>query len=65
MALVSVESEAADALVVPKLDRLSRSLLDFTSLMDRSQRRGWSLVALDLGVDTTTPQGEVMASVLP
>lgn len=63
-ALAAVEGGEADALVVAKLDRLSRSLLDFASLMDRSQRRGWSLVALDLGVDTTSPQGEVMASVL-
>lgn len=63
-ALIAVEGGEAGALVVAKLDRLSRSLLDFAGLMDRSKRRGWSLVALDLGVDTTTPQGEVMASVL-
>ena len=42
----------------------SRSLIDFASMMERGQRRGWALVALDLGVDTTTPQGEMMASVL-
>jgi len=63
-ALVAVESGAADGLVVAKLDRLSRSLVDFASLMERSRRRGWSLVALDLGVDTSTPQGEMMAAVL-
>src|SRR5438270_7418861 len=63
-ALETIEAGRADALVVAKLDRLSRSLLDFASLMDRSRRRGWSLVALDLGVDTTTPQGELMATVL-
>jgi len=63
-ALMAIEGGEAGALVVAKLDRLSRSLLDFAGLMDRSKRRGWSLVALDLGVDTTTPQGEVMASVL-
>ena len=39
-------------------------LLDFAALMERGQHRGWALVALDLGVDTTTPQGEMMASVL-
>src|SRR5438034_11547033 len=47
-----------------KLDRLSRSLLDFACLMERSRRRGWSIVALDVAVDTTSPSGEVMASVL-
>lgn len=63
-ALESVETGKAEALIVAKLDRLSRSLLDFASLMQRAQRKGWALVALDLGVDTTTPQGEMMASVL-
>src|SRR5437870_13276846 len=32
--------------------------------MERSRREGWSLVALDLGVDTSTPSGEMMANVL-
>jgi DNA invertase Pin-like site-specific DNA recombinase len=50
--------------VVSKLDRLSRSMLDFAGLMDRSTREGWALVALDLGVDTTTPQGEMVAAVM-
>jgi DNA invertase Pin-like site-specific DNA recombinase len=51
-------------LIVAKLDRLSRSLLDFSTLMEKSRREGWALVALDLGVDTTTPAGEMMANVL-
>ena len=63
-ALQAVERGDAQALVVAKLDRLSRSLLDFASLMERGRKRGWSLVALDLGVDTSTPSGEMMASVL-
>jgi DNA invertase Pin-like site-specific DNA recombinase len=63
-ALDAVERGEAGALMVAKLDRLSRSLLDFASLMDRARRKGWSLVALDLGVDTSTPSGEMMASVL-
>ena len=63
-ALESVSTNKADALVVAKLDRLSRSLLDFAALMKQSQKKGWALVALDLGVDTTTPAGEFLASVL-
>jgi DNA invertase Pin-like site-specific DNA recombinase len=63
-ALGAVEGGEAQALVVAKLDRLSRSLLDFAALMARSRRRGWSLVALDLGVDTTTPSGAMMANIL-
>lgn len=63
-ALQRLESGAADALAVAKLDRLSRSLLDFAGLVERSRKQGWQLVALDLGVDTTTPAGEMMANVL-
>lgn len=51
-------------LSLAKLDRLSRSLLDFAGLMECSRSEGWSLVALDLGVDTSTPAGEMMASVM-
>lgn len=54
----------ASALVVAKLDRLSRSMLDFTALMATAQRQGWGLIALDCAVDTTTPAGEAMANVL-
>jgi DNA invertase Pin-like site-specific DNA recombinase len=63
-ALDALRSRRADTLVVSKLDRLSRSMLDFAGLMDRASRERWALVALDLGVDTSTPAGEAMASVL-
>lgn len=63
-ALADIDRGDASALVVAKLDRLSRSLLDFSALMERSRKKGWALVALDLGVDTTTPAGEMMANVL-
>src|SRR5439155_5621071 len=43
---------------------LSRSLLDFAALMDRARRKKWALAALDLGVDTSTPSGEMMANVM-
>ncbi len=63
-ALAMLKRGDADGLAVAKLDRLSRSVLDFAGIMDTAQREGWALVALDLGVDTTTPNGEVMATVL-
>lgn len=63
-ALGLVASGAADAIVVSKLDRLSRSLLDFANLMERANREGWNLVALDLGIDLSTPAGEFLASVM-
>ena len=64
VALEALRRHKADVLVVSKLDRLSRSLLDFTALMDRAQREGWALVALDLGMDMATPAGEAMANVM-
>ncbi len=50
--------------MVAKLDRLSRSMLDFTAIMAQAQKQSWALVALDCAVDTTTPAGEAMANVL-
>lgn len=63
-ALGAVGSGEASVLVVAKLDRLSRSLLDFAGLMDRARHQGWNLVALDLGIDLSTPAGEFLASVM-
>lgn len=63
-ALSAIEGGEAAGLIVAKLDRLSRSVVDAAGVLERSQRRGWSLVACDLGVDTSTPAGEAMASVM-
>jgi DNA invertase Pin-like site-specific DNA recombinase len=63
-ALDALRHKRADTLVVAKLDRLSRSMLDFAGLMATATKEHWGLVALDLGVDTSTPAGEAMANVL-
>jgi len=63
-ALDALRDGRADALVVAKLDRLSRSMLDFASIMATAQKQHWGLIALDCAVDTTTPAGEAMANVL-
>jgi DNA invertase Pin-like site-specific DNA recombinase len=54
----------ADALVVAKLDRLSRSVLDFASLMETAKDEDWSLVVLDLGVDTTSTNGKLIVHIM-
>lgn len=63
-ALAALRAGDASALVVSKVDRLSRSLLDFADVMARAQKERWNLVALDLGVDLSTPQGQLLASVM-
>jgi len=63
-ALALVDRGQGDVLAVAKLDRLSRSVLDFAQLMVRARDLGWGLVALDLGVDTTTTSGRLVANVM-
>src|SRR5262245_45627734 len=41
-ALRVLEAGDAKALVVAKLDRLSRSMIDFTGLMGKAQKQGWA-----------------------
>ncbi|MER7797613.1 recombinase family protein [Microbacterium sp. NPDC096154] len=53
-----------DGIVVAKLDRLSRSVADFASVLELARARRWALVAIDLGVDTSTPTGELVANVM-
>ena len=60
-ALQAVCAGEAAGLIVAKLDRLSRSVIDAAQTIERARREGWNLVALDLGVDFSTPSGEAMA----
>jgi DNA invertase Pin-like site-specific DNA recombinase len=50
-----------DTLVVARLDRLTRSLLHFASVVEVASRSGWSLVVVDQGFDLGTPSGRAMA----
>lgn len=63
-ALAMLERGEAVALAVSKLDRLTRSVHDFSGLLSTASRQGWGLVMLDLGVDTTTPAGKLVANVV-
>lgn len=53
-----------DGIVVAKLDRLSRSVVDFAGVLELARAKKWALVAIDLGVDTSTPTGELVANVM-
>ncbi len=63
-ALQEVQSGRAGTLVAAKLDRVSRSVADFAGLMERAQREGWNLRVLDLDIDLSTENGEMMGGVM-
>lgn len=60
-ALEMLKDGDADTLVVAKLDRATRSVSDLCQILDMSDRQGWDFIALDLGIDTSTPMGRAMA----
>jgi DNA invertase Pin-like site-specific DNA recombinase len=63
-ALEACRSGEAKGIVVAKLDRLSRSIVDFGRLLEEARARSFNVVALDLGLDLSTPQGELVANVI-
>lgn len=63
-ALEDLADGRAAALYVTRLDRLARSTQDFLSIIDRSQKQGWRLALLDIGLDTATPQGRFVVTIM-
>jgi len=61
---VAPKHRDVDGIVVAKLDRLSRSVADFAGVLELARARRWALVAIDLGVDTSSPTGELVANVM-
>jgi DNA invertase Pin-like site-specific DNA recombinase len=55
---------AGDVLVVWKLDRLSRSLKDLLSLLDRVEQAQAGFLSLTEAIDTTTPAGRMMMQIV-
>ena len=53
-----------DVLVVTKLDRLARSVAHLLEILDRLTAKGASLRILAMGIDTATPTGKLMLTVL-
>ena len=54
----------ADALLVVKLDRLTRSVVDLGTLIDRCNRQGWALLSVSEQIDTRTAAGRLVLNVL-
>ncbi len=53
-----------DVLVVTKLDRLARSVADLMAIVQTLDRKSVALCVLNLGMDTQTPTGKLMLTVL-
>jgi DNA invertase Pin-like site-specific DNA recombinase len=63
-ALQEIAAGKASGLIVSDLRRLSRSMVDLGALMEWFRDAGAGLIALDLGVDTSTPNGREVAEKL-
>jgi peptidoglycan hydrolase-like protein with peptidoglycan-binding domain/DNA invertase Pin-like site-specific DNA recombinase len=63
-ALDKIGRGEAECIIVSELGRLSRSAADLGGVLDRLERSGGRLVALDLGLDTASPEGRVAAQAL-
>ncbi len=63
-ALESIKNSEADGIVAIALDRLSRNAIETMLLIERSEREGWRLIAMDLALDTGTSTGKMTAHVL-
>ena len=63
-ALDRLDSGAANALIVTRIDRLARSTQDFLSIIDRANKNHWRVVLLDLNLDTSTYQGRFVVTIM-
>jgi site-specific DNA recombinase len=62
--MADIEAAKIDCVVVYKVDRLSRSLLDFTKIMETFDKHHVSFVAFTQQINTATPMGRLMLNVL-
>jgi site-specific DNA recombinase len=59
-----IESGAVDLVIVYKIDRLSRSLLDFARVMERMSKLGVGLVSVTQNFSTTDAMGRLTLNML-
>jgi site-specific DNA recombinase len=62
--LEDIDAQRIQCVVVYKVDRLSRSLLDFARLMDRFDKRSVSFVSVTQQFNTTTSLGRLTLNIL-
>ncbi|MDZ4657832.1 MAG: recombinase family protein [Bythopirellula sp.] len=62
--MADIEAGKVDSVVVYKVDRLSRSLLDFAKMVETFDRRQVSFVSVTQLINTSTSMGRLMLNVL-
>ena len=62
--LADIELGRIDVVVVYKYDRLSRSMLDFLTMLDLFRRQDIAFVSVSQRFDTSTPVGEMTLNIL-
>jgi site-specific DNA recombinase len=62
--LADVEEGLVDVVVVYKIDRLSRSLMDFSKLVEAFDRNGVTFVSVTQSFNTTTSMGRLTLNIL-
>lgn len=62
--LADVEAKKVDIIVVYKVDRLTRSLMDFAKLVELMDKAGVSFVSVTQQFNTTTSMGRLTLNVL-
>ena len=62
--LEDIDAHRVDAIIVYKVDRLSRSLLDFARLVDRFDQRSVSFVSVTQQFNTTSSLGRLTLNIL-
>ena len=54
----------AGIIVASNVSRLSRNIGDLAKMLDDAERRGYSIAAVDTGLDTSTPSGKMVFQIL-
>ncbi len=62
--MAAVARKEADAVIVTRLDRLGRSVLDLVSTVTELQRQGCQFIALEQNINTTTSEGRLLFNIL-
>lgn len=63
-AIARMNAHEADILVSAKLDRLTRSVVDFGTMLETARDNGWALVVCDINLDMSTAIGEMVANIV-